>query len=104
MDDVQFQLKVTHVKITVSKYGKSFVLEVCYISAQSQRVTISNTLPFLVEAFSNLPVYNYFTFIACVTSCLVICLHRESFYTDVSSVHRSQVVNQKLFTPISLDN
>ena len=38
-----FNSKLINAEITVSKYGKSFVLELCYISAEGQRMTISNT-------------------------------------------------------------
>ena len=95
-------INVAHGRCSISaqsypcqKYGKPFVLEVVYISAQSQRMTISNILPFLVEAFSNLPVYSYSTFIACVTSCLCsISTKRVIQLTSVQSTTRRWAVKK----------
>ena len=79
------------------------MLEVFYISAQSQGMTISNILPFVVEAVSILLAYSYSTFIACVTSCLVICFHRERCSTRVSSVYHTKVGSEKVSMHVNFD-
>ena len=95
-------IKVAHIQCSVlaqsypsQKYGKSFVLKESQILSTVGVCLIRVFLIFLVEAFSNLPVYSYSTFIACVTSCLCsISTKRVIQLTSVQSTTRRWAVKK----------
>ena len=74
-------------------YGNSFAPKESRMQSEVCACSIRVSFPFLVEILSNLHVYSYSTFIPCVTSYLVVCLHRESNSADINSVQHTQVDN-----------